>query len=143
MRETDALIRSIQILLMNFQTNTPGAVAISPLLVCFAQLKLPSTSSDLVRNIVCLTSNKPAWQGIRALHKDLPKENKKLMDCKETMQMLAARLSKEYKQCFTHQQRDNFIAMFWHPFMAHHGLYLMMHKACIIDEHLCDNMKED
>ena len=143
MRETDALLRSTQILLMNFQTNTPGAVAISPLLVCYAQLKLPSTSSDLVRNIVCLTSNKPAWQGIRALHKEFPKENKKLMDCKETMQMLAARLSKEYKQCFTHQQRDNFIAMFWHPFMAHYGLHLMMHKACIIDEHLCDNMKED
>ena len=57
MREMDALLRSTQILLMNLQTNTPPAVAISPLLVCFAQSKLPSTSSDLVRNIVCLTSN--------------------------------------------------------------------------------------
>ena len=98
MRETDALLWSTQVLLMNLQTNTPAAVAISPLLVCFAQLKLPRASSDVVRNIVCLTSNKPAWQGIRALHKDLPKENKKLMDCNEPTQMLAARLSKEYKQ---------------------------------------------
>ena len=32
--------------------------------------------------------------------------------------------------------------MFCHPFMAHHGLELMMHKACIINEHLYDNMKE-
>ena len=26
--------------------------------------------------------------------------------------------------------------------MAHHGLHLMMHKACIIDKHLYENMKE-
>ena len=26
--------------------------------------------------------------------------------------------------------------------MAHHGLQPIMHKACIIDEHLYDNMKE-
>ena len=44
-----------------FTDQKPAAVTISPLLVCFAQLKLPSASSDLVRNIVCLTSNKPAW----------------------------------------------------------------------------------
>ena len=107
---------------MNLQTNTPAAVAISPLLVCSAQLKLPRTGSKLVRNIVCLTSNKPVWHGIRGLHKDLPKENKKLIDCMETTQMLAARLLKKYKQYFTHQHRDDFIAMFCHPFMVHHGL---------------------
>ena len=56
MREMDALLRSTQILLMNLQTNTPAAVAISPLLVCFAQSNLPRASSDLVRNIMCLTS---------------------------------------------------------------------------------------
>ena len=60
MRETNALLRSTQILSMNLQTNTPAAVAISPSLVCFAQSKLPRASSDLVRNIVCLTSEKPA-----------------------------------------------------------------------------------
>ena len=103
MREMDALLRLTQILSMNLQTNTPAAVAIPPLLVCFAQSKLPSASSSLVRNIACLTSNKPAWQGIRALRKYLPKENKKPMDHKETMQMLAARLSKKCQQCFTHQ----------------------------------------
>ena len=75
---------------MNLQTNTPAAVAISPLLVCFAQSELLRADSNLVRNIVCLTLNKLGWLGIRALHKDLPKENKKLIDCKETMQMLAA-----------------------------------------------------
>ena len=56
--------------------------------------------------------------------------------------MPAARLSKKYKESFTRQSRDNFIAMFCHPFMAHHGLPLIMHKACIINEHLYDNMKE-
>ena len=60
MRETAALLRLTQILLMNLRTNTPATVAISPLLICFAQSKLHSTSSNLVRNIVCLTSNKPA-----------------------------------------------------------------------------------
>ena len=40
--------------------------------------------------------------------------------------MLEARLLKEYTQYFTHQHRDDFIAMFCHPFMAHHGLHLMM-----------------
>ena len=34
------------------------------------------------------------------------------------------------------------MAMFTHPFMAHHGLYLMMHNACIINEHDYDTMKE-
>ena len=38
--------------------------------------------------------------------------------------------------------RDNFMAMFSHPFMAHHGLYLMMHRACIINEHESNTMKE-
>ena len=52
---TDALLRSAQILSMNLQTNKPVAVAISPLLVCSAQLKLPRNGSKLVRNIVCLT----------------------------------------------------------------------------------------
>ena len=32
--------------------------------------------------------------------------------------------------------------MFCHPFMAHHGLHLMMHKVCKINEHLYENMKE-
>ena len=97
MRETDELLRSTEVLSMNSQTNTPAAVARSPLLVCFAQSKLPRACSDLVRNIVCLTLNKPAWQGIRALHKDKPKEIKRLNDYKETTQMLVERLSKEYK----------------------------------------------
>ena len=44
MRGMDTLLRSTQILSMNLQTNTPAAVSISPLLVCFAQLKLPSAS---------------------------------------------------------------------------------------------------
>ena len=57
MRETDALLRSTQILSMNLQTNTPAAVAISPFLVCFttAQSKLPRAGSDFIQNIVCLT----------------------------------------------------------------------------------------
>ena len=32
--------------------------------------------------------------------------------------------------------------MFCRPFMPRHGLHLMMQKACIIDEHLYDNMNE-
>ena len=56
--------------------------------------------------------------------------------------MLGARLSNEYKEYFTHQQGDNFTGMFCHPFMGHHNLQLMMHKASIINEHLYDNMKE-
>ena len=56
--------------------------------------------------------------------------------------MLEARLLKEYKQYFTHQHMDDLIAMFCHPFMAHHGLHLMMNKACVIDENLYENMKE-
>ena len=71
----------------------------------------------------------PAWSGIKTLHKFLPTENKKLIDCKDTMQMLVAKLSKEYKQYFTHQGRDDFMAMFCHPFMAHHGPYVMMDKV--------------
>ena len=63
-------------------------------LVCTS--KLPGACSNLVRNMLSLTSNKLAWQGIRALYKDLLNENKKQRDCKETMQMLAAWLSKEY-----------------------------------------------
>ena len=47
-----------------FTDQHTAPAAISPLLVCFAQLKLPSAGSDLVRYIVFLTSNKPAWQGL-------------------------------------------------------------------------------
>ena len=32
--------------------------------------------------------------------------------------------------------------MFCHPYMADCGLHLMMNKACIIDENLCENMKK-
>ena len=32
--------------------------------------------------------------------------------------------------------------MFCHPFMAHHHLNLMMHKVCVIDEHLYEIMKK-
>ena len=32
--------------------------------------------------------------------------------------------------------------MFCHPFMVYHGQQLMMHKACIIDKHHYENMKE-
>ena len=60
MRETDAFLRLAQFLSMYLQTNTPATVAIAPLLACFAQSKLPRASPDLVRNIVCLTLNKPA-----------------------------------------------------------------------------------
>ena len=56
--------------------------------------------------------------------------------------MLAARLSKEYKKYFTHQHSDISIAMFCHPYMADCGLHLMMNKACIIDENLCENIKK-
>ena len=51
-------------------------------------------------------------------------------------------LSKKYKKYFTHQERDDIITIFCHPFMAHHGLHLMIHKACIINEHVYDNIKE-
>ena len=59
MRETDALLRLTQILSMSLQTNT--LLLLSHLYLFFAQLKLPSASCNLERNIVCLTSNKPAW----------------------------------------------------------------------------------
>ena len=49
MRETNGLFRLTQILSMNLQSITPAVVAISPLLVCFAQSKLPSAGSNLVR----------------------------------------------------------------------------------------------
>ena len=58
----------------------PAPVAISPLLVCFAQSKLPSDGSHL------------AWTGIKTLHKSLPTENQKLINCQDTIQMLVARL---------------------------------------------------
>ena len=54
MRETEAVLRLTQLLSINLQANTPAAVAISPLLVCFAQSMLPSDSYDLVKDIVCL-----------------------------------------------------------------------------------------
>ena len=52
MRECKALLRTTQLLSMNLQINILAAFAISPLLVCFAQSKLPSDSSDLVKDIV-------------------------------------------------------------------------------------------
>ena len=118
MRETNALLRFTKILSMNLQTNTPAVVAISPLLVCFAQSELLRADSNLVRNIVCMTLNKLGWQGIRALHKDSPKENKKLMtarrQCKCWQQVIEG-----IKTIFTPQHRDDYIAL-CHPFMAHH-----------------------
>ena len=41
MRETDTMLWSTQVLSLNLQTKTPAAVAVSSLLVSFAQLKLP------------------------------------------------------------------------------------------------------
>ena len=34
------------------------------------------------------------------------------------------------------------MAMFSQPFMAHHGLYMMMHEACVMNGHNYDTMKE-
>ena len=62
---------------MNLQTNTPAAVAVSPLLVCFVQSKLPNDDSDVVKDIVSIESYCPPWNGITTLHKDLPKDNRK------------------------------------------------------------------
>ena len=93
MRETEAGLRSTQLLSMNLLMNTPAPVALSPLLVCFVESKLSSDGSNLVKDIICLNPDFPAWHGIKTLHKSLLTENEKLINCKETMQMLAARLS--------------------------------------------------
>ena len=108
---------------MNLQTNTPPAVAVSPILVCFTQLKFPGEGPDMVQDIVRITPCNQPWNGITVLHRELLMNSKKLCDCKEMMQMVVARLSKEYYQYIT--QREDFMAMFCHPFMAHHGLHLM------------------
>ena len=62
----------------------PAAVAVSPLLYCFAQSKLPSDLSDRTKS--SLTA--------RTLHRSL-----------------LQKLSKEFQQYFTHQGRDDFMAM--------------------------------
>ena len=62
MTETEAVLRSTQLLFMNLQASTPPPpppppppqVAVSPILVCFAQLQLPTQCSDLVHNIVSI-----------------------------------------------------------------------------------------
>ena len=49
---------------MNLQTNTPPAVAVSPILVCFTQLKLPGEGSDKVQDIVSISPCNQPWNGI-------------------------------------------------------------------------------
>ena len=88
MTETEAVLRLTQLLSMNLQTNTPAAVTVSPILVCFAQSKLPSKDSDLVQDIVSINPCNHPWNGIMALHRELLKNS-------EMTQMLAVRLSKE------------------------------------------------
>ena len=100
MTETEAVLRSTQLLSMSLQTNTPAPVAVSLILVCSAWLKLPSEGYDIVQDIVGISPHNQPWNGIMALPRDLPKSSKNLCDCEETTQMVAARLSKEYYQYF-------------------------------------------
>ena len=51
MRETEAVLRSTQLLSMSLQTNTLAAADVSPLLVCFAQSKLLRDPSDPNRKL--------------------------------------------------------------------------------------------
>ncbi|KAL7571353.1 hypothetical protein ACA910_007666 [Epithemia clementina (nom. ined.)] len=127
--EAEAVLCSTQILSLDLQTNIPGAVAVSPVLVCFAKAQIPQKNSSPVSGIVKVDRALPPWSGSETLHKNLRTVSKEMQHCKDTTCWLIARLVQEYDNYFKHQSQDDWLAMFCHPFMAYRGISLMVNKA--------------
>ena len=140
--EAEAVLRSTQILSLDLQTNIPGAVAISPLLVCFAKSKIPKTKDDFVEGIVVIDNNSPPWCAADTLHKNLPKTRRAISSCRDGTAQLVARLVKNYDEYFTHQADDDWMAMFCHPFMAEHGISILVEKAKVASKEKREGQKD-
>jgi hypothetical protein len=93
--------------------------------------------------VVKLNEPTPPWNGMTKPFRNLPMADRELVKCNDMTRSLIARLKKEYMSYVGEISNDDKNAMMCHPFMAHHGMHVLVQKTNMLTKDDQISLKEE